>query len=88
MKCVFKDRTFCANIPKNYEPRDGEMWEAVNEDTGEKTWVVIKKDGPQGGGCCGCIASPSMWNAHECKHISCGNYHYILIDINSTLEDL
>lgn len=88
MKCVFKDRTFYANLPKNYEPIDGEMWEAVNEDTGDETLVVVKRDGPQGGGCSGCIASTSMWSACNCTNISCGNYNYILIDINSILEEL
>lgn len=88
MKYVLRDRRFSAYAPKGCIPKYGELWKAVNEDTGDETVVMVKKDGPQGGGCVGCIAAPDRWNAGECRHTFCGKYNFTLIDINSILEDL
>lgn len=88
MKVILKNRTLSANLPKGYIPKDGEVWEAVNKDTGEEALVMVKKDGPQSGGCSGCIADQDRWNSCECTHISCGKYYFKLIDINDIMENL
>lgn len=88
MKVVLRNRTFSSNAPKGYIPKDGEVWEAVNKDTGAKAWVVVKKDGPQGGGCSGCIGNTDRWNAGTCTCISCGKYDFTLVDIDEVLEAL
>lgn len=88
MKVVLRDRTFSSNVPKGYIPKDGEVWEAVNEDTGEEALVMVKKDGPQSGGCRGCIGSSKRWNANICSNLSCGKYEFTLVHLDEILEDL
>ena len=88
MKAVLRNRKFSSNTPKGYIPKDGDVWEAVNEDTGAVTSVMVKKDGTQEGGCSGCIAYIDRWDAGTCTRISCGKYDFKLIDINDIMENL
>ena len=88
MKAILRNRKFSSNTPEGYIPKDGELWEAVNEDTGEEALVMVKKDGPQEGGCRGCIADIDRWDAGTCTHISCGKYNFKLIDINNIMDNL
>ena len=49
---------------------------------------MVKKDGPQDGGCSGCIAAPDRWNAGVCTRTSCGSHGFRLIDLGEVLEGL
>ena len=88
MRFVLKNGRFSADAPKGYIPKYGEVLKAINEDTGDETLVMVKKDGPQGGGCAGCIAAPDRWNSDTCMHTFCGKYDFTLIDITNILEEL
>ena len=88
MKVILRNRKFSSNMPTGYIPKDGEVWEAVNEDTGEESLVMVKKDGPQSGGCKGCIGNVDRWDAVTCTRISCGKYYFTLVDLDVVLEAL
>lgn len=88
MKVRLKNRKFSSNAPTGYIPKDGEVWEAVNEDTGARALVMVKKDGPQDGGCRGCIGNTDRWDAVTCTDISCGKYDFTLVDLDEVLEEL
>lgn len=88
MELVLRNGAFSSDAPEGYIPKDGEVCKAVNKDTGDEAIVVVKKDGPQGGGCGGCIANIDRWDAARCTHVSCGKYDFKLIDINDIMENI